>query len=112
MEFESRESFRVGSENFISYRLFDADNQVFGEGVATTVDISRTGIAIKSSTEMEAGHKIELTIGVADDIVKTVGRVRNQLEMEKNNYQIGIEFDFLSDQDLDKLATMHPDINK
>jgi len=112
MEFESRESFRVGSDNFMSFRLYNAEDQVFSEGVATIVDISRTGIAIVTTTSIEAGLKIELTIGVGDEVVKTIGRVRNQKQHSEGEYQIGVEFDFLSEDDLDKLATVYPDISK
>jgi len=112
MEFESRESFRVGSDNFMSFRLFNAEDQVFYEGVATIVDISRTGIAIVTSQSAEAGLKIELTIGVADEVVKTMGRVRNQKQVSETEFQVGVEFDFLSEEDLDKLATVYPDISK
>ena len=112
MEFESRESFRVGSDNFMSFRLFNAEDQVFYEGVATIVDISRTGIAIVVSQPIETGLKIELTIGVADEVVKTNGRIRNQKQNSETEYQIGVEFDFLSEDDLDKLATVYPDISK
>ena len=112
MEFESRESFRVGSENFISFRLFNEDGQVISEGMATTIDISRTGIAIKTKSEMEPNLNVELTIAVGDDIVKTAGVIKNRKNLSETEFQIGVEFNFLSDQDLDKLATIYPDINK
>ena len=112
MEFESRESFRVGSDNFMSFRLYNAEDQVFYEGVATIVDISRTGIAIITSISIETGLKIELTIGVGDEVVKTMGRVRNLKKNTEEEYQVGVEFDFLSEEDLDKLATVYPDISK
>ncbi len=112
MEFESRESFRVDSENFISYRVYNADDQVFFEGMATTLDISKTGIAILTTTSVETGLKIELAIGVGSEIVKTLGKVRNQKKLSDVEFQVGIEFDFLSENDLDKLSTVYPDINK
>ncbi len=112
MEFESRESFRVDSENFISYRVYNADDQVFFEGMATTIDISKTGIAILTTTSVETGLKIELAIGVGSEIVKTLGKVRNQKKLSEGEFQVGIEFDFLSEDDLDKLSTVYPDINK
>lgn len=112
MEFESRESNRVDSDNFMSFRLFNAEDQVFLEGVATVVDISRTGIAFITTVSIEAGLKIELTIGIADEVVKTIGRVRNQKKHSDTEFQVGVEFDFLSEEDLDKLATVYPDISK
>ena len=112
MEFESRESFRVGSENLISYRIFNAEGQVFSEGMATTIDISRTGIALKTINQIDTGIKIELAIAVGNDLVKTTGRVRNQKQLGADSFHIGVEFDFLTEENLDKLATVYPDINK
>jgi hypothetical protein len=112
MEFESRESFRVDSDNFASYRLFNSDDQVIYEGVATVIDISRTGVAFLTKYPAENGLKIELAIGVGDELVRTTGRIRNQKSLTKEDYQVGVEFDFLSEDDLDKLATVYPDITK
>lgn len=112
MEFESRESFRVGSENFISYRLYNADDQVFFEGIATAIDISRTGIAVITATSVDTGIMIELAIGVGNELVKAFGKVKNQKKLSENKFQVGIEFEFLSENDLDKLSTVYPDIDK
>lgn len=112
MEFESRESFRVDSDNFASFRLFNSEDQVIYEGLATIIDISRTGIAFLTKHPAETGLKIELTIGVADEVVKTMGRIRNQKTLTKEDFQVGVEFDFLSEDDLDKLAMVYPDISK
>lgn len=112
MEFESRESYRVDSENFISYQVFNADDQVFFQGMATTTDISKTGIAIIVSEPIETGLKVVLTIGVGNDIVKATGKARNQNQISEKKYQIGIEFDFLSESDLDILSTVFPEINR
>lgn len=112
MEFESRESFRVDSDNFASYRLFNSEEQVIHEGIVTIIDISRTGVSFSTNFPVEAGLKIELVVGVGDELVKTLGRIRNQKNMDKKSYQVGVEFDFLTDDDLDKLATVYPDISK
>jgi hypothetical protein len=112
MEFESRESFRVSSENFISYRLFNTDGKVFFEGMAKTADMSRTGVALITTNPIEIGLKVELAIGVGDEVIKTNGTIRNRKKLDDNNFQAGVEFDFLADNDLDKLATIYPEITK
>jgi len=112
MDFESRESNRVGSSSFLSFRLINAENQTFQEGVATTVDISKTGIALTTSNEVELNSRIELAIGVGDEVVKAKGTIRNQKKVSDKEYNIGVEFDFLSEEDLDKLATVFPDISR
>lgn len=112
MDFQGRESRRIGSENFVSYRLFDADDRVFDAGMALTLDISRTGIGIRSDHDMETGLKIEVVVAVGDELVKTIGHIRNVKEMEGGHKHVGIEFDFLSDRELDKLAQVYPGITQ
>ena len=110
MDFEGRGASRIQSENLLAYRLFDEVNNVLNEGMVKTLDISRSGIAIQSQVPMEVGLKIEITIGMGNDTVKTIGRVQNQKKIDGHNYQIGIEFDFLSDDDLNKIGMRYPSI--
>lgn len=110
MDFEARGAKRFASEHFMAFRLYDDSGHVTQEGMVTTLDISRTGVAIKSSLPMENGARIELTIGIGDDVVKTRGRVKNQKELADKHYQIGIEFDFLSDEDLNRIGMVYPNI--
>ncbi len=112
MEFEGRESKRIGSQNFVSYRLYDAEDRVFEEGMALTLDISRTGIGIRSDHDMEVGLKVEVVVAVGDDLVKTVGHIRNVKPFEQGTRHVGIEFDFLTDDELNKLAQVYPDITQ
>lgn len=113
MDFAARESQRIDSENFVSYNMFDDQGRITLSGIATTIDISRTGMALKSKDEMIPGAKIELTIGVGDDIVKVNGLIRNQSSIaDTPAFAIGIEFDFVSHEALDKLALIYPDILK
>ncbi len=111
MDFEGRESKRIGSENFLSYKLYDADGRICNQGMVITIDISRSGIAIKSPVVMEAGQKIELALGVGNELVNASGVVRNNKQINDNEWHVGIEFDFLSDEDLDKLASIYPEIS-
>ncbi len=111
-EFEGRGAARIESENLLSYRLFDNEGQEIDQGVVITLDISRTGIAIESINEMPAGKKIELTIGIGSDIVKAKGHVQNCKKSPSDKYQIGIEFDFLTEDDLSKIGMAYPSILK
>ena len=112
MEFEGRAAPRVESENFLSFRLFDKENNIINEGIVKTMDISRTGVAIESKVPMEPGLRIELTIGMGDEVVKTMGTVQNQKEMSPNVYHVGIAFDFLTEEDLNKIGMVYPSILK
>jgi len=112
MEFEGRGAPRVESENLLAFRLFDDKQNVINAGMVKTLDISRTGIAIESSLPLEVGHKIELTIGMGDEVVKAMGTIQNQKEMSNGEYHVGIAFDFLTDDDLNKIGMVYPSILK
>jgi hypothetical protein len=112
LDFEGRGAVRINSENLLAFRLFDKEGRVCNEGMVETLDISRTGIAIQFKEAMDIGLKIELTIGLGDDIVKTTGKVRNLQKVDDGQFQIGIEFDFLTDEDLNKIAIVYPSILK
>ena len=87
-------------------------NQVVGEGVVTIIDISRTGIAFSTNTPVETGLKIELAIGVGDEIVKTLGRIRNQNPPIKKVFRLALNLIFYRMMIWIKLATVYPDISK
>lgn len=112
MDFEGRGAERIGSQNLLSFRLFDAEGRIFNEGMVKTLDISRTGVSIEAKEPFEPGLRIELSIGLGQDILKTIGIVRNHHKIHDEAFQIGIEFEYLSADDLNKLATIYPHILK
>ncbi len=96
----------------MAFRLFDDNDRVVNQGMVKTIDISRSGVAIQSQYEMPEGAKIELTIGMGTDVVKTCGLIKNLKKIDEDYYQIGIEFDFLTDEDLNKIGMIYPSILK
>lgn len=112
MDFEGRAAPRLESENLLAFRILDKDDKIIQEGMVKTLDISRTGIAIESKQPMEIGAKIILTIGMGDEIVRTSGTIQNQKQIADQIYHIGIEFDFLTDEDLNKIGMVYPSILK
>lgn len=112
MKFEGRGAKRLESENLLAYRLLDKEHRVIGQGVVKTLDISRTGISFETFTPMEVNSRIELTIGIGPDVVKTMGTIKNCKSFTKKTFQVGVEFDFLSEDDLSKIGMVYPDIFK
>ena len=110
MDDQERKSVRIESDQFISFKLFDNDGRVCGEGMALAKDISRSGVMLENRTSIEVGLKMELKIALTDDLVNTEGVVRNITKVDDNNYQIGVEFTRLSEDELQKLAKEFPDI--
>ncbi len=109
-DFNGRGAKRLEAEKLLAYRLFDEKQRVISEGVVKTIDISRTGISIETFEPIAVDSKIELTIGLGQDVVKAMGTVRNRKPLTDKTYQVGIEFDFLSDEDLGKIAMVYPEI--
>jgi hypothetical protein len=110
MSSQERKSARLESDQFISYRLYDSEDRVCNEGIAKTVDISRSGVAVENRTEFEVGAKIELTIALSEDLVKTEGVVRNVDKKDDSTFHIGIEFTDISEDEINQLAEEFPEI--
>jgi hypothetical protein len=107
---EKRASARLDAENLLAYNLYDIEGHAFDGGMVKTLNISKVGISILSKSEMTPGFKIELTIGVGDDVVKTTGTIRNSQDLGDGNIKIGIEFDKLTEEDINKIAKVYPEI--
>ncbi len=110
MSSEDRKSNRLESEQFISYRLYDSEDRVCDEGMAKTVNISRSGVAVENRTQFEVGAKVELTIALTEDLVKTEGVVRNVDQKDDETFHIGIEFVNISENEIKQLADIYPEI--
>ena len=110
MSSQDRKSARLESDQFISYRLYDSEDRVCEEGMAKTVDISRSGVAVENRTQFEVGAKIELTIALSEDLVKTEGVVRNVDQKDDSTFHIGIEFTDISESEIKQLAEEFPEI--
>jgi hypothetical protein len=110
MSSQERKSTRLDSDHFISYRLYDSEDRVCEEGMAKTVNISRSGVAVENRTEFDVGSKIELTIALTEDLVKTEGVVRNVEKKDDSTFHIGIEFVNISENEIKQLSEEFPEI--
>jgi hypothetical protein len=110
MSSQDRKSARLESDQFISYRLYDSEDRVCDEGMAKTIDISRSGVAVENRTQFEVGAKVELTIALTEDLVKTEGVVRNCEQKDEATFHIGIEFSNISESEIKQLAEEFPEL--
>jgi c-di-GMP-binding flagellar brake protein YcgR len=110
MSVQERKSTRLDSDQFISYRLFDSEGNISDEGMAKTKDISRSGVAIENRRSFDLDSKVELTIALSDELIKTEAVVRNVKELDNNQFLIGLEFVSLSTQSFEKLKSEFPNI--
>jgi hypothetical protein len=110
MSFKDRKSTRAESDQFISYRAYDSNNRVCDEGMAKTRDLSRTGVSVENRRPLEVGARVELTIALIEDVIKTEGVVRNVKKADDQTYYIGLEFTRISDEELEKLSKEFPNL--
>ena len=112
MDFKGRGAERIKSDNLAAFILYDKDGKIVNQGMAKTMDISRTGAAIEFHTPLEEGLKIELTLGMGNEVVKISGTVKNTAVIDERNFHIGIEFDFLTEEDINRIGMLYPSIIK
>ncbi len=111
MSIDQRQSVRIESEQFISYKLFDEEKRVCEEGMALARDISRGGVLIENRTPFDVDAEVEMTIALKNDVIKTKGIVRNVKEADPTTYLIGIQFVEISENELDLLRKEFPNIS-
>jgi len=110
MKFEGRSASRIDTRNFVSYRLLNEDGAVLNEGMILSRDLSRTGISLEADFEFQIGAQVQLTIGIGNELVRVKGIVRNSVSVAGGKFQSGVEFDFLSDEDLNKISLLYPEV--
>ncbi|MBD3224877.1 MAG: hypothetical protein GF313_09115 [Caldithrix sp.] len=109
-QFEGRGAKRLDSENLVFYRQLDSEGNVQNEGMVKTIDLSKSGMALEFDHDVENDTHLEVHIGVGEEVVETNTIVRNVKKVNDELFIVGVEFKYLSDEDLNKLAMANPDI--
>jgi hypothetical protein len=110
MSENKRKSVRIKSDQFISFKVYDDQGRIYNEGMALARNISKSGVQLENRTSFDVGSKIDLSIALTDELIKVRGNVRNVNEINDNSYQIGVEFEDLSEEEIEKLASEFPNI--
>ncbi len=100
---------RITSKNLVSYQLYDASGEIIDEGMAVTLNISRSGALIKTKNAFAVNAHLGLIVAVENDIVEVEGTIRH-CEEEDGEYKSGIKFAAITDEEIKKLATHFPEI--
>lgn len=101
---ERRASERFATLNFIHYVLDDCGDGDM-ESMGRTLDASERGLLIQTSDPLPVGHKLCLSVGLAEDIVELSGEIIHCVEDSAGMYSTGIEFAAMDERQLDKLKT-------
>ncbi len=106
----NRKSPRVEAEHFVSFHLFDDQGNVTLEGMALSLDLSREGILIEHRDEIPVGAKVKIMVAVGDDVVPVMGTVKHSEEVEERKFHMGIHFEDMTEEKLQRIAEYHPEI--
>lgn len=110
MSIQDRQAVRVESDQFISFKVFDDDNRICNEGMALAKDISTSGVKIVHRTSFETEARVELTIALSKDLITAEGIVRNVKAVDDNTFLIGIQFQNISDKEIELLRGEFPNL--
>lgn len=91
---------RLETLNLVSFTHKDPDGRVDLESVGRTLDLSEGGILLEISQPVPAGNtEVDVTLGIREHVINTLGEIVHQRELENGNYGIGIAFKNLSKED-------------
>ncbi len=108
MNQELRKSSRIEAQHFISYDLYDEQDQVVLSGMALSQNLSRTGIQMTDRHSFPVEAKVSLHLAVGDDVIHIPGRVRHVEKVREDEYHIGVEFLDIGEETLQKIAEYYP----
>ncbi len=106
----SRRSTRVPAEHFVSYDLLDEKGNVSESGMMLSLNLSREGILVENRTAFPTGANVKVNLAVGDEVVTVMGSVRHVEQLEEHRYRMGIHFEDIDEERIQKIAEFHPQI--
>ncbi len=110
MSEQKRRSVRIKSDQFISFKVYDEQDRICDEGMALARNVSKSGVLLENRNGFENGAKVDLAIALSDELINVHGLVRNVKAINDQIFQIGIEFEGFSEDEVEKLSSEFPDI--
>ena len=109
---DTRKSARVDAQLFISYDVMDESGRITYSGMALSRDLSRKGVMIEERMSFPVDSKVQMHLGVGEDVVHVDGHIRHIEEVSENLYYIGVEFEQIDSETLHTLSQFYPEISK
>ena len=89
---EKRQHYRINSQNLLNYACYDDENNLVKQGMGRTLNVSETGILLETHVELESENRIELTIGLEEDLVTIQGKIVYTKSGQDGKFESGIHF--------------------
>lgn len=112
MSEQFRRDERVEAKNLVSYELYDSSGNVIEEGMAVTLNISKSGALIKTNKPFPVNARIGLIVAIENDIVEVESVTRHCEPSSDGDYQVGVKFVTITEDQIILLARHFPEILK
>jgi c-di-GMP-binding flagellar brake protein YcgR len=100
---EKRKHSRVDSIYLLNYVNLDENNKEFVQGMGRTINVSESGIMLETHVALKENDKVDVVVGIKEDMVTIRGKVVFTRDTETGRYQSGIEFLTIEDASLETL---------
>ncbi len=88
---EKRKFIRWDAIHLLDYTIIESDGTKGRYSMGRTLDVSLNGLKLETSYEIPLEAKLEITVGIEEDLVDLVGRVTHS-SRKGGRYISGIEF--------------------
>ncbi|BBO80089.1 hypothetical protein DSCO28_06550 [Desulfosarcina ovata subsp. sediminis] len=89
---EKRKHSRVDSIYLLNYVHLDEDDKELLQGMGRTINVSESGIMLETHVPFSQDDKIDVVVGLKEDMVPIRGKVVFSRATPTGQYQAGIEF--------------------
>ena len=89
---EKRQHYRINSQNLLNYACYDDENNLVKQGMGRTLNVSAVGIRLETHVELESGNRIEVTIGLEEELVTVEGKIVYIKPGQEGKFEAGIQF--------------------
>jgi c-di-GMP-binding flagellar brake protein YcgR len=92
MSAEQRRSPRVESPNLLTYVCIDKDDNMVGQGMGRTLNVSEGGILLETHIPIDPQYVVLLDIAMEDDLMQFKGKIAHMKKREDGKYESGVAF--------------------
>ena len=98
MTAEQRKSPRVESPNLLTYVCLDEDNNMVGQGMGRTLNVSEGGILLETHVAIDPQYVVLLDIAMEDDLMQFKGKIAHIKKREDGKIESGVAFIELNEE--------------
>ncbi len=92
MSAEQRRSPRVESPNLLTYVCIDKDDNMVGQGMGRTLNVSEGGILLETHIPIDPQYVVLLDIAMEDDLMQFKGKIAHMKKREDGKFESGVAF--------------------